>query len=86
MTILTVARDLTVSFRLHIYHKEYCLIFTEMLVFHSRGNTMSCLFLSRTFHEREKIEEVSLKEKKASLDLFFNVLKTFSLLPIKYDY
>lgn len=39
---------------------------------------MSCLFLSRTFHEREKIEEVSLKEKKANFVMFLNVFKTFS--------
>ena len=30
-----------------------------------RGNTMSCLFLSRTFHEREKIEEVSVENGSA---------------------
>lgn len=46
---------------------------------------MSCLFLSRTFHEREKIEEVSLKEKNASFDLFLNVFKTLSLLTLKYN-
>ncbi|XP_020613915.1 MORC family CW-type zinc finger protein 2A-like [Orbicella faveolata] len=30
----------------------------DMILFTKKGNTMSCLFLSRTFHEREKIEEV----------------------------
>lgn len=27
---------------------------------------MSCLFLSRTFHEREKIEEVSVDNRSAT--------------------
>lgn len=30
----------------------------DMILFTKKGNTMSCLFLSRTFHEKEKIEEV----------------------------
>lgn len=30
----------------------------DMILFTKKGNTVSCLFLSRTFHEREKIEEV----------------------------
>ncbi|XP_067033345.1 ATPase MORC2A-like isoform X2 [Acropora muricata] len=30
----------------------------DMILLTKKGNTMSCLFLSRTFHEREKIEEV----------------------------
>ena len=43
---------------------------------------MSCLFLSRTFHEREKIQEVSLNEKKdksilTCLSFTLNVFQTF---------
>ena len=30
----------------------------DFILFTKQGATMSCLFLSRTFHEEEKIEEV----------------------------
>merc|ERR1719494_1563156 len=30
----------------------------DMIMFTRKQGTMSCLFLSRTFHEKEKIEEV----------------------------
>ena len=32
----------------------------DFILFTKKGDTMSCLFLSRTFHEEEEIEEVSL--------------------------
>lgn len=44
---------------------------------------MSCLFLSRTFHEREKIEEVSLQENKTYFDLII-LLQVFQNLAFSF--
>lgn len=51
--------DVPIMFRLYRESQVRQIIHRD-LVFLPRNNTMSCLFLSRSFHEREKIEEVSL--------------------------
>ena len=33
----------------------------DLIVFTKKNGTMSCLFISRTFHEQENIDEVCLR-------------------------
>lgn len=39
----------------------------DMIIFTKKGTTMSCLFLSRTFHEEEGIDEVTIKLLEKSI-------------------
>lgn len=48
-----------------LFHSGSMRIGKDFILFTKKGNTLTCLFLSRTFHEEEGLDEVSQLLNKA---------------------